>query len=56
MCLIIGLTLLGSTTEIKPVFSSQYTAGETVWSDRDSMYRRIALFFLTDLYMDLISP
>ena len=49
-------SLLYSTTEIKIVLSSQCTIGAPVWSSKDSIYLNIALFFLEDLYMHLISP
>ena len=55
MCLILGVTLLASTIEIKLVLSSQFTVGAPVWSAKYSMYLRITLVLLTALYMHLIS-
>ena len=54
ICLTLGVTILSSTTEIKPVLSYQYTVGDPVWSAKASMYLWIALFFLADLYMHII--
>ena len=56
MCLTLGVTLLASTIEIQLVLSSQCTVGAHVWSTKASMYLRITLVFLTDLYMYQISP
>ena len=56
MCLILGVTLLASTIEIKIVLSSQCYVGAPVWSDKGSMYLRITLVFFTYLYMHLIYP
>ena len=55
-CLTIGLTILASTKDIQLVLSSQCTVGEPVWSYKASMYLQIDLFFLTALYMHIISP
>ena len=54
MCLTPGVSILASTTEIQLALSSQYTVGKTVHSARTSMYLRITLVLLTDLYMHLI--
>ena len=56
MCLTLGLTPLSSTTEIQLVLAYQCTVGAPVWSARASMYIRITLVLLTDLYMHLIYP
>ena len=56
MYLNIGETLLASTTEIQLVLYSQYNVVAPVWSEKDSMYLRITLVFLTALYMHLIYP
>ena len=56
MCLTLGITLLTLTIEIQLWLSSQCTVGALVWIDNASMYLRIALVFLTVLYMYLISP
>ena len=51
MCSTIGVTISDSTTEIKLLLYSQCTVGATLQSEKASMYRRIALVFLKDLYM-----
>ena len=56
MCLTLGVTLLDPTTEIQLVLSSQCNVGSPLWSAKASIYLRITLVFLTDLYMHLISP
>ena len=56
MCLTPGVTILASTTEIHLVLYSQCTVGAPVWIDKASMYLRITLVFLTDLYTHLIYP
>ena len=56
MCLTLGVTILASTTEIQLVLSSQCTVYAPVRSDKAYMYICIALVFLKDLYMHLISP
>ena len=56
MCLTLGLIFLASTTEIQLVLSSQFNVGSPLWIDKASMYLRVTLVFLTDLYMHLISP
>ena len=52
----LGVTILSSTTEIQIVLSSQCNVGAPVWSVKASIYLRITLVFLIDLYMHLISP
>ena len=56
MCLTLGVTILDSTTDIKLVLYSQCNVVVPMWSDKASIYLRITLFFLTALYMHLISP
>ena len=56
MCLTLGVIFLASTTEIQLVLSSQFNVGSPLWIDKASMYLRVTLVFLTDLYMHLISP
>ena len=56
MCLILGLTLIASTTEIQLVLSYQCTVGATTWSAKAFMYLCITLIFLKALYMHLIYP
>ena len=56
MRLTLGVTLLASTKEIQLVLYYQCTVGAPVWSANVSMYLRINLFFLTALYMHIISP
>ena len=55
-CLTIGVTILASTTEMQLVLSSKCNVGAPVWSAKASVYRWIALFFLTDFYMHIIYP
>ena len=54
--IVIGVTILASTIEIKIMLYFQCTGGEPVWIDKASMHIRITLVFLTALYMHLISP
>ena len=56
MCLTLGVTILDSTIEIQLVLSYQCTVGAPVWSVKFPMYIQIAIVFLTDFYMHLISP
>ena len=41
---------------MKPVLSYQCTVGAIVCIDKDYVYLRTALVFLTDFYMHLIYP
>ena len=56
MCLTIGVTILDSTTEIQRMLSFQCNVGTPVWIAKDSMYLRITLVVLKDVYMHLFSP
>ena len=56
MWLNLGVTLLASKTEIKPVLSYQCTVGAPVWITKDFMYRHIDLVLLKFLYMHLLYP
>ena len=56
MCLTLGVTILASKIEIQLVLSYQCNVGESVWSAKVSMYLRITLVLLTDLYMHIIYP
>ena len=55
MRLTLRVTLLTSITEIQLMLSSYYTLGSPVWGDKASMYIWITLFFLTALYIHIIS-
>ena len=56
MCLTLGVTILAPTTKIKIVLSYKCTVGAPVRSAKAFMYLRIALVFLTALYMNPIYP
>ena len=56
MCLTLGVTLLSSTIDMKPVLYSQCTVGSPVWSSNAPIQHQITLVFLAALYMHLIYP
>ena len=56
MCLTPGVNILDSTIEVNIVLSYQCTVGSPVWSAEASVYRCIALVFLTEFNMHLIYP
>ena len=56
MSLILGVTLLASTTEIQIMLSSLCILGSPVWSDKTSMYLEITSVSLAAFYVYILSP
>ena len=54
MCLTLGVTVLATTAEIRLLFSSQCTFDAPLFSAKVSVYLRIVLVLLIDLYINLI--